>query len=106
VDDSRFDLARRRSDVAGAFAVDREGGLLGLLGAVDVGPGGAVDDDVGPLEVELALERAGVGDVELGPAVADDVVAGVAGGEHHVATEHPGRPSHEQLHSDDPTRRV
>ena len=57
VDDAGADLGRGGGDVAGAVAVDREGRLLGLLGAVDVGPGGAVDDHVGPLELELALER-------------------------------------------------
>ena len=36
----------------------------------------------------LAADRAGVGDVELGVAEADHVVAGVAGGEHDVAAEH------------------
>ena len=82
----------------GAGAVDRHRRLLGLLGAVDVGPGGAVDDDVGPLEVELLLDRGGVGDVQLGAAEADHVVAGVAGGEHHVAAEHPRRPCDQQLH--------
>ena len=28
-------------------------------------------------------------------AEADDVMAGVAGGEHHVAAQHPGGPGHE-----------
>ena len=40
----------------------------------------------------------GVGDVELGAAEADDVVAGIAGGEHHVAAEHPGGSCDENLH--------
>ena len=57
VDDAGADLGGGRGDVAGAGAVDREGRLLGVLGAVDVGPGGAVDDDVGPLEVELLRQR-------------------------------------------------
>ena len=55
VDDRGADRRGRGGDVAGAVAVDGERRLLGLLGAVDVGPGGAVDDHVGPLEVELAL---------------------------------------------------
>ena len=54
----------------------------------------------------MRLERGGVGDVELGAAEADDVVAGVAGGEHHVAAEHPGGSGHEQLHRAASTRRV
>ena len=41
---------------------------------------------------------AGVGDVELGAAEADDVVAGVAGGQHHVAAQHSGGAGDEQLH--------
>jgi hypothetical protein len=98
VENARFHLRGRSGDVAGAAAVDGEGGLLGRLGTVDVGPGGAVDDDVGPLEVELAVERPRVGDVELGAAVADDVVAGVAGGEEDVASQHPGGSGDEQLH--------
>ena len=54
VDDAGADRGGRGGDVAGAGPVDREGRLLGLLGPVDVGPGGAVDDDVGPLEVDPA----------------------------------------------------
>ena len=50
--------------------------------------------------LELALDRGGVGDVELGAAEADHVVAGVAGGEHHVAAEHPGGACDQHLHRD------
>ena len=53
VDDAGADRGGGGGDVAGAVAVDRHRGLLGLLGPVDVGPGGAVDDDVGALELEL-----------------------------------------------------
>src|SRR5207342_724148 len=98
VKDGGLQLRRGGGDVAGTAAIDGEGGFLGLLGTVDVGPGGAVDDNVGALEVELALQPAGIGDVELGAAIADDVVAGVAGGEHHVATQHSGRPGNQELH--------
>ena len=47
----------------------------------------------------LALTAACVGDVELGVAVADHLVPGVAGGEHHVAAQHPGGAGDEELHS-------
>ena len=40
-------LARRPRQQAGALGVDREGLLAVALGAVDVGPGGAVDQRVG-----------------------------------------------------------
>ena len=69
-----------------------------LLGAVDVGPGGAVDHHVGPLGLDLGLRRRLVGNVELAVAEADHVVPGVAGGEHYVAPEHPGGAGDEQLH--------
>ena len=46
---------------------------------------------VGPLGRQLRLDRGGVGDVELGVAEADHVVAGVAGGQHHVAAQHARR---------------
>jgi hypothetical protein len=98
VDDPGFHLRRRCGNVAGTAAVDGEGGLLGRLGAVDVGPGGAVDHHVGPLQLQPAAKRGGGGDVELGAAVADHLVAGVAGGEHHVAAQHPGGSGDEQLH--------
>ena len=72
VDDGGAELRGGRTATLRAGPVDGERGrLLGLLGAVDVGPGGAIDDDVGTLEVEPALDRGGVGDVQLGPAVED-----------------------------------
>ena len=46
VHDVRAHLGRRRRDVAGAVAVDQRRLRLGGLGAVDVGPGGAVDHRV------------------------------------------------------------
>ena len=46
----------------------------------------------------FASTARGVGDVELGVAEADDVVAGVAGGEHHVAAEHPAGAGDQDLH--------
>src|SRR5207342_2547153 len=64
----------------------------------DVGPGGAVDDDVGSLQLELGAKHLGCGHVELGVAEADDVVAGVAGGEDDVTAEHPARACDEDLH--------
>src|SRR5262249_34542821 len=72
--------------------------LLGLLGTIDIGPCGAVDDDVGALGLQLRRDAGGVGDVELRMAEADHVVAGVAGGEHDVAAEHSGGPCDQHLH--------
>ena len=66
-------------------AVDREGAVLGLLRAVDVGPGGAVDDHAGPLLLDLRADGRGIRDVQLGVAEPDHLVAGVARREHHVA---------------------
>ena len=88
----------------GALAVDGHRRLLGLLGPVDVGPGGAVDHHVGALQLELRADRRLVGDVELGVAEADHVVAGVAGGEHDVAAEHAARACDEDLHRRAPIR--
>ncbi len=102
VDDAGAVLGGGGGHVARPLAVDRHRRLLGLLGAVDVGPGGAVDDDVGPLELEFLHHRGGVGDVELGAAEADDVVAGVARGQHHIAAEHPRCAGDQHLHRLDP----
>ena len=99
VDDGGVDRGGRRGDVAGAGAVDGERLLLRFLGAVDVGPGGAVDDDVGALQVELLIDGVGVDDVQLGVAEADHVMPGVPGGEHHVAAEHPGGACDQHLHA-------
>ena len=63
VDDSGAGRRGGGGDITGALDVDRGGRLLRLLGAVDVGPGGAVDDDVGALRCELRPERRRVGDV-------------------------------------------
>ena len=98
VDDRGADQGGGRGDVARPLAVDPRRLLLGLLGAVDVGPGGAIDDDVGTLALDLGADRRPVGDVELGVAIADHLVAGVARSEHHVATQHPGGAGYEQLH--------
>src|SRR5690348_12031867 len=57
VDDARFDRGGRGGDVAGAGAVPLHRRRLGLLGPAAVRPGGAVDDDVGALELELAIDR-------------------------------------------------
>ena len=54
----------------------------------------------------FGVDRGGVGDVELGAAEADHVVAGVAGGEHHVAAEHPGGACDQHLHRDPPLESV
>ena len=50
--------SRRRGQVAGAVGVDRVGRVLGGLGAVDVGPRGAVDDDLGLRSAAIARATA------------------------------------------------
>ena len=59
VDDAGAAGCGGRGDVPRPVAIDGHRRLLGLLGAVDVGPGGAVDDDVGALELELLLQPPG-----------------------------------------------
>ena len=75
-----------------------DAGRLGLvlLGAVDVGPGGGVDDDV--VTGDRRRDRGGVGDVEVGAR--DRGHLGAAGGQDvdHVAAEHAARAGDEPPH--------
>ena len=76
VDDGAPARPRRRRDVAGAVAVDRGRRRLLGLGAVDVGPGRAVDDRVGARVADRGADGLRVGDVEVGAGERDDVVRG------------------------------
>ena len=91
-------LGRRGGDVARAVAVD--GGRRGLLGlgAVDVGPGRAVDHGVGPGVEHRRAHGGGVGDVEIRPGEGHDLVAGVVRSCHHVAAEHARGARHKEAH--------
>src|SRR4029077_285729 len=100
------DLTRGGGGVARPGAVDREGLVLGLLGTVDVGPGGAVDDQVGPLAVDLPAHRVGIADVHPGPIEADHVMPGVGRGNDEVAAQHPAGTGDQDLHRLFPALRV
>ena len=79
---------RRASDVPGTGAVDRER-LLGLcLGAVDIGPRGAVDDGIGACLQHRGFDGADVGDVELGAPERGQLVTRRRRGIRYVAPEH------------------
>ena len=72
--DARAGLGGRARDVARAFAVDGRRRGLGRLGAVDVGPRGAVDHRARLRRRDHAAHVVGIGDVELGAGEGDDVV--------------------------------
>ena len=85
-------------EVARAGAVDGGRARLVGLGAVDVGPGGAVDHRVRARVADGAAHGVGVGDVQVGPGQGDDLVAGVPCGRHHVAAEHARGPRYQEAH--------
>ena len=62
------------------------------LGAVDVGPGRAVDDRVGRGVAHGGADGVGVGDVEVAAGEGDDVVAGALGGGDDVRPSMPAAP--------------
>ena len=72
-------------------------GLVGL-GAVDVGPGGAVDDDVGADVADRLVDVGRIGDVELGARQRERLVVLRDAGVGHVEAEHPGGPRDQDLH--------
>jgi hypothetical protein len=78
-------------EVARTVGVDAMGRLFGGLGAVDVGPGGGVDDHVEP--GDGGAHRRGVGDVELAAPEPGDPLAG----EHvqQLTAEHAAGAGHE-----------
>lgn len=71
-----------------AGAVDGGGGFLGGLGAVHVGPGGAVHDHGDTLD--RGPDGGRVGDVEVGAAQAHGLDPGVLQDGQDVLAEHPG----------------
>jgi hypothetical protein len=83
-------------DVPRSGSVDSRGGRLIGLGAVDVGPGGAVDDRLGPRGVDGGAHGVGVGDVEVGPGERHHFV--VPCGRHDVAAQHARGSRHEEAH--------
>ena len=95
------DVGRRGGDVAGGGAVDPRRARLVGLGAVDVGPGGAVDHRVGPRGLEGGADGIGIGDVEVAAGECDDVVARALGGGDDVTAQHARGPRDEKAHSGD-----
>ncbi len=65
-----------------------------VLGAVDVGPGGAVDHEV--VGADRRAHRVAVGHVELGAREAHR--GPLRGGAHHVLAEHSARACHDEPH--------
>ena len=59
------DLGRGVRHESGTLGVDHRGVVLGLLGAVDVGPGSAVDDGAGTLAGDQPLHLGRIGHVEV-----------------------------------------
>ena len=72
--------------------------LLVGLGAVDVGPGGAVDHRVGTRGVDRGAHGAGIGDVEVAAGERDDVVPGALGRGDDVTAQHARCPRDEKAH--------
>ena len=89
------DLSGGSRQVAGAVGVDRVSlGLLGL-GAVDIGPGGAVDARLRPLARKERVHSRRVGDVQLGQVDQHELVPRALSDAAHVVTEHSGRAGHQ-----------
>ena len=84
--------------VSGALPVDPRGVGLVLLGAVDVGPGGAVDHRVGSRGVDRGADGVGIGDVEVAAGERDDVVPGALSGGDDVTAQHARSPRDEKAH--------
>ena len=83
------DPARRARKVPGSGPVDGERRGLLVLGALDVGPGGAVDDRLRPLAGDRGVHGERVADVELGAGEADALVPPLPREGDDVAAEHP-----------------
>ncbi len=88
----------RPREVAGAGAVDGKRLLGRALGAVDVGPRGAIDDDVRPGATDRGVDGSAIGDVELGARQRHDVMPGGPRGAGEILAEHPGRAGDHELH--------
>ena len=99
---SRRPSAAAAATIAGASPLSAHRLGLVVLGAVDVGPGGAVDDHVGPSPAERRVRRrAAVGDVEVScPRAAARPRGRGRAGERHVAAQHPAAPGDQDPHRD------
>ena len=98
VDDLGIDRGGGRRDASGGGPIHRHRRRLHLLGAIDICPGSAVDDDVRALQFDPPRYCIPIGDVELATAEAGYIVSGVRGGEGDVVSEHPGLPYDDHLH--------
>ena len=89
--------ARGRQVPAPSPLIARRVGLV-LLGAVDVGPGGAVDDRVGSRGLDRRADGVGIGDIEVAAGERDDVVPGALGGGDDVPAQHARSARDEKAH--------
>src|SRR5690606_7422749 len=99
VHDARAGAGRGAREVRRADGVDRERGRLVLLGRVDRGVRGAVDDDVDV--TDPGVDRGRVTQVERVPVERDDVVVVGQRGD-DVAAEHPGGTRDQPAHPPPP----
>ena len=88
--------AGRARQLARALRVDRTRGGAMFLRAVDVGPGGAVDDGLRAQPLQGLLDRRRVGDVELRPREALGLAAGALRRAQEIVAEHAAGTRHEQ----------
>ena len=92
------DVGRRGGDVPGARAVDPGRVGLVLLGAVDVGPGRAVDDGVGPRGRDGGADGVGIGDVEVAAGETGDLVPRALRGGDDITAQHARSAGDEKAH--------
>ena len=99
MDRPRAGRGGRTGDVPRARTVDGERRVELILGTVDVGPGGAVDDDLRARGGDGRRHRGRVRDVELGPGEGDRVMPGRLRRRQDVQTEHPASAGDQDPHS-------
>ena len=95
------DIRRGRGDVPAPVAVDQRRVGLVLLGAVDVGPGRAVDHGVGSRGPHGGADGIGIDDIEVAAGEPGDIVPGALGGGDDVPAQHARSARDEKAHRRD-----